>query len=529
MRKTLVAGAAMISGMLAWAPVATAQQQTQSATTPPPNPAPLPNLGQSFGPTTATPGRAYWLNPPLSAAPQAANPFTPPAGSPPSIGQPYGATATAIPAYWNAPPLAAGDVTVRLQGRITSYIGAATDSGRNPGLITLAPGAAPVAANTKLAGYQVTEYARLYPSVDGVAANGLKYGAYLEIRQDNAVAPGGGANGSISAAANARAALYFYRETGYFGTPDFGYVRFGATDGPLSLFTTGTNEAFNSGGWNGDKIAFTTNTIPVWPFDQYPNEYTTTKVVYVSPRFANTFDFAVSFEPNTGNVNGGPGNCPYANTVAGTVIGTSSTGAGCDATSSTSVANETARRRNTIEAALRGIGTLGPVGVAGTLGFADSGHVQYDGTSSVTRYDGLGFIDSGIQLTYGGWQAGAHINAGRVNGAWALDPKGGRDAVDWVAGASYVFGSLSLGVQYINLESAGAWTPLAVNVARTRRKSGVGAGGVLNLAPNTFLILNYLYGVRHQPGVDLLTGVTNARTHNNTLAQGVSLGMSIRW
>lgn len=151
MRKTLVAGAAMISGLLAWAPVATAQQQTQSTTTPPATPAPLPNLGASFGPTTATPGLAYWLNPPLATALQAANPFTPPAGSPPSIGQPYGATATAIPSYTNAPPLAPGNITVRLQGRITSYIGLAADSGRNPGLITLAPGAAPVAANTKLA------------------------------------------------------------------------------------------------------------------------------------------------------------------------------------------------------------------------------------------------------------------------------------------------------------------------------------------------------------------------------------------
>ena len=40
------------------------------------------------------------------------------------------------------------------------------------------------------------EYARLYPGFDGIAANGLKYGAFLEIRQDNAAPPGGGINGS---------------------------------------------------------------------------------------------------------------------------------------------------------------------------------------------------------------------------------------------------------------------------------------------------------------------------------------------
>ena len=527
MRKTLVASAAMIGGMLAWAAPATAQQQPPNPATPPPAQTPVPNYGQPFGPATATPGVAYWLTPPLSTATPTQTSFVPTAGSTPAPGSgpPDGPNTTAIPAFWNNPPLAAGNLTVRLQGKLTVDIGAVADSGQHPSQVTLNSGSG--------AGSHEHEtgklcHHRLRSSLSKPGCRGRErpqIRRLSEIRADNGAAPGGGANGSVSAANISRGQLYLYRETGYLGTPGFGYIRFGETDGVLSLFTTGTNEAFNSGGWNGDKVGFTTNTIPVWPFANYPNEINTGKVVYVSPRYADTFDFGVSFEPDTGG--GGPtiGNCPYANTVAGT--GTAAIG--CDTTSSTSVAAETGRRRNTIEAVARGIGSIGPVGLAGTLGGATSGSVAYDGTSTVTHYDGLGFLDSGIQINYGGFQVGAHILTGHINGAWSLDPKGGRDAVDWNAGASYAVGPLTVGVQYVNFESAGAWTPYAINTGRTRSESGVGAGGTLTIAPSTFLVLNYLYGQRHQSGVDLLTGVTNARTNNNTLAQGLSLSASIRW
>jgi len=439
--------------------------------------------------------------------------------------------ATSLQNFATNQPLVPGTFTVRLGGRLTVFADAVSDSGRNPGLVTLKSGDKPVQANTKLANYGIREYGRLYPSFDAVAANGLRYGAYLEIRADSAAPPGGGGSGSISGANNARGALYFYRETGYIGAPPFGYLRFGATDGPLALFATGENTNFNYGGWNGDKIGLTTNTVIAWPFADYPNEISTSKLEYLSPRFGNIFDFGVSFEPSTGTASATSGNCPYANTVAGPVVGTASSGTGCDATSSTSVAAETARRRNTVEANLRAIGAFGPVGVAATLGFAASGSVQYDGvpSSTVTHYDGLRFVDSGVQLTYGGLALGGHVIAGRVNGAWNLDPKGGRDALDWTAGGSYVIGPLIVGVQYVNFQSNGAWTPSAVATGRTRSERGVAVGGTLTLAPDLYLMVNYLYGQRHQAGVDLLTNVTNAKTHNNTQAQGVSAGLHLLW
>ena len=283
MRKLLLAGVAMLSGTVGLASVASAQLQTQYPYTPPPGSTPVPNSGQPYGP----------------------------------------ATATEIPSYGSAAPLAPGNVTVRLAGRLIAYFGGGSDSGRNPGFIngtaaSIQEGKT-ASANTKLADYQVFEYARLYPSFDGIAANGLKYGAFLEIRQDNGNAPGGGANGSISGAANGRGAMYFRRETGYFGTDNAGFVRFGATDQPTSLFITGTFENFDDGGWNGDPAGGTNNTPGMltggwnnmWPFPDQGALYTTNKIVYVSPKFANLVDFGVSFAPNSGNVGANSGNCQY--------------------------------------------------------------------------------------------------------------------------------------------------------------------------------------------------------------------------
>ena len=152
MRKLLLASAAVLGGTLTMASVASAQLVTQYPYTPPAN---------SGAPLTA-----------------------------PSSG-------TDIQTWTGNPPVSPGTYTVRLQGRLTAYFAVGTDSLRGGGTVTNAAGSAPVALNTKQAPYTIYEYARLYPSFDAEAANGLKYGAFLEIRQDNGQPPGGGVNGSI--------------------------------------------------------------------------------------------------------------------------------------------------------------------------------------------------------------------------------------------------------------------------------------------------------------------------------------------
>ena len=351
MRKLLLAGAAMLGGMVGLAAVASAQN------------APWNTLDTAA--------------PPTGTLPVARN------GSP-------GAPGTDIPGF--GPPLAPGTVTVRFAGRLVVFGGAGADSGQNPGYVLGTRTSPGTLANTKLAPYGIGEYARLFPSVDGVAANGLKYGAFLEVRADQSGAPGGGANGSVGGAQSTRGELYFWRETAYVGTGQTGFLRAGATDQPTSLFETGTFENFDDGGWNANfAFPITSGTQITGPFTDLSALYATNKVVYLSPKFANLVDFGVSFAPDTGSASPGIGACPYANTASGV---------GCDTTSSTSVAAETKRARNTLDAVVRLRAAAGPVGFAATAGGFASGHVAYDGiepASQAARYNGYAVFDTGAQ------------------------------------------------------------------------------------------------------------------------------------
>ena len=489
MRKLLLASAAMLGGTMGLAGVASAQGMLSTTT----------GVGQPASPT------------PLAIK-----------GNPGSQG-------TEIPGF--GPPLSPGSVTVRLGGRLVGYAGIASDTGRNPGFINGTKKLPGTAANTKLAPEQFGEYARLYPSVDGMAANGLKYGAFLEVRSDVSAAPGGGGNGSIGAQRAVRGELYWQRETVYVGSDQFGFVRIGATDQPTSLFATGTFENFDDGAWNsnissGSSGAFpaTTNSTPTGPFPDVSALYTTTKIVYLSPKFANLVDFGVSFEPNSGGNSPGVGNCPYANTTAA--------GAGCDATTSTTVSGENKRRDNTVDAVVRLRTAAGPVGIAATFGGFASGAVNYTGGAIGAKqpYTGLAVLDGGAQVTFGGLAIGGHINGGDTNSGWALKPEGGRSYLGWLVGSSYQFGSAVVGVSYFNTQSAGSWTNKTVGVGRSLNQVGVAAGGTLTLAPGLYTFLSYLYGEKHQVGVDEVSGSAEGwATHNTARSQALILGTRVSW
>jgi hypothetical protein len=480
-----------------------------------------------------------WFVLPAAASAQTVAPAPVPSPLPNLATSPF----TAVP----GPTAAPGTITIRLNGRVEFYATAVSDSGRNPGRVTTAVGATTAAntvvtANTKLADYTFNDFIRLYPGFDGVAANGLKYGGYIEIRQDNVVAPGGGVNGSISGASRTRGELYVRENFVYLGTGDLGFVRLGSTWGATTLLATGLFENFNDNGWNGyDLGAITTNSQVTWPFPDVGALYTTTKAVYVTPQFSG-LDFAVSFEPNSGNVNAGNGNCPYANTaasssgiVAPTVAGG---GSGCDATSATST-GDYARRRDTVDFEARYRGAFGPIGLAVQAGGIVSGKVANDATPSpLLRYDGLALGDGGLQLTYQGLAVGGHITAGRSNGQFNLAPKGARDSFGWLVGGSYAIGPVIVGASYFDYQSAGNKTGSVAQGGNpyvgSRNEVGIAAGGTYTLAPGLNLFVSYLYGHRHESGVDLLTNVSSTATsrvstHNTTNAQALSLGTQVKW
>jgi hypothetical protein len=475
-----------------------------------------------------------------------------------------------------------GTVTVRLNGRFRQYAyvadngavrttnygvtgvnGTTTGSGAAVGA-TAATGGVNQQGSNRLSNYGFEGYARLYPGFDGVAANGLKYGASLEIRQDNAFGAGGGTDGSISSSNRSRGALYLRREWGYIGTDKFGSVRFGSADQPSSLFLTGTGENFDDGGLNGDVPGFLANGgAYAYPFADVGNLYSTDKLVYLSPQFYGV-DFGLSYEPSTaaiGNDNGagcgGNGNPASGNSLA-TSPGASTAAPGCDALNSTST-TDIARRKDTYEGLVRYRGTFGAFGVVGTASYDGSGRVHDSGVlgSSIdpkhVRNEDLSVYDFGLAVTYGGLTVSGNYQRGRYNvqgggGFGGLVTKGQPDSNAYVGSVSYTVGPLIVGASFseswyegnqtaaTNASSiAGGASPLTVGgvTGGQRRDTGLAVGGTYSLAPGVALYLSGVWEEARQRGVNLVTGGSNvglATDVHNKLDQSVlAFGTSFAW
>jgi predicted porin len=462
---------------------------------------------------------------------------------------------------------APGTITVRLNGRFRFYAygGSISEADNNAagsatGTVNAA-GQGTLTGTNKLADYGFGDYIRLYPGFDGVAANGLKYGASIEIRQDESSGSGGGTFGSVSAQDRARGGLYVRREWGYVGTDQLGTIRLGSTDQPSSLYMTGNFENFDGGGLNGDlPSAFPGNEQITWPFADVGSYYTTEKAIYLSPQLFG-FDFGVSYEPSTANVNFGASGCGAgtpvganfvnslgSNTTAG---GASSSGAaspGCDALSSSPINSESGRRRNTVDALIRYRGTFGAFGIAATAGLIEGSHVL-DNQSGVAfnansanglpiryQYQGLSVGDFGVALTYGGFSVGGKYQIGKFNNQWALLPQnaGLHNSEAFLVGASYTVGPFVVGAHYLNYVHAGDIGNAVLG--RQQREQGVGYGGTYSVAPGVSLFLSGIWQERKQNGYNFNTGqgvsaaAPAGNPYNNKISSNlISIGTSFSW
>jgi hypothetical protein len=485
-----------------------------------------------------------------------------------------------------------GQVIVRLNGRFRFYGGLFDDQDLNrttaANTVTLSPVTLTYVSKGKtLTGTFLTEktsstasytsnkqdtfgfieYVRLYPGFDGRTAGGLKYGASVEIRQDNTVAPGGGTAGSISSVDTQRGNLYVRREWGYLGTDDLGTVRFGTIDDVSSLYLTGVLENFNDGGWNGDVRYGLASTAQLrWPFADDGSAYETNKIVYLSPSFAG-FDFGVSFEPSTAGANIDDGNCSVAGTsntqgtAPFTVPAALTSIVGCDRLESTTTAIESGRRKDTVDALIRYRHAFDfGLGLAATASYTGGGHVNYTGPNYTASgadfvkpvtYNGLSMGDFGVALTYAGVLVGANYEFGRFSNALAsgssqsfsLAPVGSKPASAWSAGASYTFGPAIVGATWVATDSPGAYsysaaaTPAASAVTPglgQRHEAGVNTGGTLKVAPGLGVFLSYIWDERKQSGYDfvnseIVAGGDDPTSNNKIRAQALTLGTSLTW
>ena len=194
-----------------------------------------------------------------------------------------------------------GTVVIRLNGRIEVDLGT-TFTNANSGVTS-----AGAPSGYKLNPVGVGSYLRLYPGFDGVAANGLRYGASSELRQNF---PAGAAPAPNPSTYSSGETLYVRRAFVYVASDTAGLLRLGQGDGVLGLFD---NCIFSSSCWDAGMgglggssgfQAMAPSTVPityVW-LNGTGSEYSNAKAVYLSPQFYGV-DIGVQYAPSMGNAN----------------------------------------------------------------------------------------------------------------------------------------------------------------------------------------------------------------------------------
>lgn len=412
---------------------------------------------------------------------------------------------------------APGTIVVRINGRVEVDMGASftsTDRG-------LTPAGAPNGFKVNPVG--IASYMRLYPAFDGMGANGLRYGASFELRENF-----GGAGGSttVGTAANGPSAntssetVFVRRAFTYLASDTAGLVRFGQTDGVIGLFD---NCIFTSQCWDAGLGNFNggpTQTlgpagaigIPFVWLAQAGAEYGNNKIVYLTPQYYG-FDFGVQYAPNEGN----------NNQNAGLGVGCNQAGPTCISVSS---GNDATRWLNQVGVGLRYQQTFGPVDFKAYGFYETAGKEQFTGatgfpgpttpaasraaafgpggiagvnTTQALRFDNLNFYKAGVAVTAANITLAADYIGGAINGQLNMRPTGGVAMNAIVTGATYANGPIVLAAEFGLIESQGDARLTGVS---QRHEYEAAFGGSYKLAPGVQLVGEYMYMYRHQGGYD---------------------------
>jgi len=396
---------------------------------------------------------------------------------------------------------APGTVTVRIRARVDVEAGYGTDSGTvgKAGVTNLA-GTGQAGNGYKNQGQFFGSAVRIYPGADGVAANGLKYGGAIELRQS-----GGGGSGSSGSN------TMFVRRSFLYFAGGWGKVIAGANDGGLGqLINVGALEAFDwTGGLNGSTQFLNGGVQPSWTFWENGGAYVYNKITYLTPAFAG-FKGGISYEPNTTTNDNGTN----ANQASG------------ESNTLSSGLTHTANRRNTFEAAVTYGGSFGPAAISAEGGYVGSGVVANSGNffGNEPKAKGLGMWDAGLNITYMGFTVGGHAAGGQVGTNYALLRSGQKNNESFLIGANYQIGTVIFGGHYLNQLSAGSF-----NVNNTTlHEIGGAAGAAWDWAPGSTAYVSAVYIDRKQNGIDLLNG--GAGTYNNNVVgRYLMVGNVFKW
>ena len=450
----------------------------------------------------------------------------------PSAQNNLNAFGTAVPGAALAP--APGTVVIRLNGKVYAGMDLDYGTGMQSAAGTLTNG---VATNVgyKLNPIGFDSFLRLYPGIDGMATNGLRYGAAAEIRENFE----GGNTFTSSTAANATGAptvtnpigtalagtnssasgvsssqtLFVRRAFTYIGSDQLGIIRLGQQDGLISIYdATGV---FTVGSWDGGIGNILNSGAQAATPNQYliswgwlsgnGVEYADNKVVYLSPSFYG-IDIGFEYGPNQGNsFSNSATSDPYAvgpcNTASANCINVTS------GTDSSRWVNRFGFGLRFIEnvggAVLQGYGDFTLSGEAKNGAAVLAGPTHLATGAGALKYDGQRFFNGGLAATYMGFTINADVTHGRLNGSNALDPTGGVPMQAELGSISYAVGPFSVGVLGGIEDSQG--TAQLVGISQ-RHEVALAVGGAYRIAPGINLCLEYQYVQKHQGDVNLSSG-----------------------
>jgi predicted porin len=456
-----------------------------------------------------------------------------------------------------------GTVVIRLNGKVYADFDLSYASGMQSASGTLNNGAATNANGYKMNPVGVASYVRLYPGIDAMATNGLRYGAAVEIRQNFeggnsfAVTTTGGVvslpSGTATSGTNASASgvsssqtLFTRRAFVYLGTDQMGIVRLGQQDGLIGIYdATGI---FTVGSWDGGIGNILNSGFQGVTPNQYliswawlsgnGVEYADNKIVYLSPSFYGV-DFGLEFGPNQGNsFSNGVTSDPYAvgpcNTASANCIGVTS---GTDASRWINRAGIGLRFIEPVAGGvIQGYGDYTVSGTAKNPAAVAAGPTHLGSGAGAVKYDGQNFFNGGLAATFAGITVNGDFTVGRLNGSNALDPQGGVPMHAELVGASYAFGQFSAGAVVGIVDSQGT-----AQLAHTsqRHETAFAVGGAYRIAPGINLCLEYQYVQKHQGDVNLNSGNIGPATAttigapgtagNDIHGQGLTFATIVNW
>jgi hypothetical protein len=405
--------------------------------------------------------------------------------------------------------------------------------------------------SVKLQPQSIASFARLYAGGDGMATNGLRYGAAIEIRQ-NFTGQISNSGSSGASGYSSLETLYVRRAFTYVAGDNWGIVRAGQADGLIGIFDNGvtTFQFLPTGNLNGgDLQTMPQNAAPSFVFmGQAGNEYANAKAVYLSPQIAG-FDFGFQYAPNTSNGFGlGGSNLALNGSITGSGTGTGLSCAvansGCPSLSSGPGIQDGSRALNQTAAGVRYQGAFGGLGVLAYGVYMISQAADYTGLKTPAilgttttpgskfngTYNGLGIGSGGVALTYAGFTAGGNVIGGKMNGQMGLQPSGGAPLLGVLAGVKYVYGPFTAGIVGEEYWEQGT---VQLSGLSQRRARGIDAGISYAVAPGYVVYGEYLWNDQTQNGNNFLTGAVGtgaagvangANFNNNIRAQGFLIG-----